>query len=79
MDGPMNTPAPTASWAVSALAGILERVRRTAAEVGPRFPLYADPDTGRWTTTSRGSWTGGFWAGLRWLRAVAYGSAHDRA
>ncbi|MFJ9853271.1 sugar ABC transporter permease [Streptomyces sp. NPDC101150] len=51
----------------------------TAAEVGLRFPLYADPDTGRWTTTSRGSWTGGFWAGLLWLRALAYGSAHDRA
>ncbi|MEU9497861.1 sugar ABC transporter permease [Streptomyces sp. NPDC048196] len=79
MDGAMNAAAHIGSWPASALAVVLERVRTTAVEVGPRFPLYADPDTGRWTTTSRGSWTGGFWAGLRWLRALAYGSAHDRA
>ncbi|MFI6770483.1 sugar ABC transporter permease [Streptomyces sp. NPDC050355] len=66
-------------WAREALALVLERVAVTAAEVGDRFPLYADPDTGRWTTTSRGSWTGGFWAGLRWLRALHTGDGRDRA
>ncbi|MFJ9942282.1 sugar ABC transporter permease [Streptomyces erythrochromogenes] len=61
-----------------ALAAIMERVEVTAAEVGPRFPLYADPADGRWTTTGRGSWTGGFWAGLLWLRARYTGAEPDR-
>ncbi|MFE7095178.1 sugar ABC transporter permease [Streptomyces erythrochromogenes] len=61
-----------------ALAAVMERVAATAAEVGPRFPLYADPADGRWTTTGRGSWTGGFWAGLLWLRARYTGAEADR-
>ncbi|WP_225885003.1 sugar ABC transporter permease [Streptomyces sp. fd1-xmd] len=61
-----------------ALAAVMGRVAVTAAEVGPRFPLYADPADGRWTTTGRGSWTGGFWAGLLWLRARYTGAESDR-
>ncbi|MFF4605836.1 sugar ABC transporter permease [Streptomyces sp. NPDC001339] len=69
-----------AGWAELALASVLARVSVTADEIGPRFPLYADPDTGSWTTTSRGSWTGGFWAGLLWLRALSTGDpAHRKA
>ncbi|MFF5013598.1 sugar ABC transporter permease [Streptomyces sp. NPDC001165] len=56
-------------WVAPALKSVLERVAVTQTEVGDRFPLFADPGTGRWTTTGRGSWTGGFWAGLLWLRA----------
>ncbi|WTQ62540.1 sugar ABC transporter permease [Streptomyces sp. NBC_00158] len=66
-------------WAGRALAAVLDRVTVTEAEVGDRFPLYADPADGRWTTTARGSWTGGFWAGLLWLRARRTGSGADRA
>ncbi|WP_251072508.1 sugar ABC transporter permease [Streptomyces sp. ISL-43] len=66
-------------WARSALADVLDRVAVGAAEAGDRFPLYADPETGRWTTTGRGSWAGGFWAGLLWLRARHTGAAADRA
>ncbi|MFE7773256.1 sugar ABC transporter permease [Streptomyces sp. NPDC057445] len=62
-----------------ALAAVLERVAVTYAEVGTRFPLFADPAGGRWTTTGRGSWTGGFWAGLLWLRARQTGGSDDRA
>ncbi|MCY0950057.1 sugar ABC transporter permease [Streptomyces sp. H27-S2] len=62
-------PAPAAHWADGALAAVMERVAATEAAVGTRFPLYADPEDGRWTTTGRGSWTGGFWTGLLWLRA----------
>ncbi|WP_406055310.1 sugar ABC transporter permease [Streptomyces sp. NBC_01077] len=51
----------------------------TAEQVGDRFPLYADPVDGRWATTGRGSWTGGFWAGLLWLRARHTGSDADRS
>lgn len=66
-------------WARRALAEVLDRVAVTAAGAGERFPLYADPDTGRWTTTGRGSWAGGFWAGLLWLRARHTGDPADRA
>ncbi|MER5873850.1 sugar ABC transporter permease [Streptomyces sp. NPDC002044] len=62
-------PAPAGHWADGALAAVMERVAATEAAVGTRFPLYADPGDGRWTTTGRGSWTGGFWTGLLWLRA----------
>uniref|UniRef100_A0AAU2K110 Sugar ABC transporter permease n=1 Tax=Streptomyces sp. NBC_00049 TaxID=2903617 RepID=A0AAU2K110_9ACTN len=54
------------------------RVSVTEARVGDRFPLYAEAGDGRWTTTSRGSWTGGFWAGLLWLRARCTGADADR-
>ncbi|MFE4636765.1 sugar ABC transporter permease [Streptomyces sp. NPDC056773] len=67
-------------WAGKALVEVLDQVARTAAEVGEgRFPLYADPETGEWTTTGRGSWAGGFWAGLLWLRARYTGAEADRA
>ncbi|MFF3325550.1 sugar ABC transporter permease [Streptomyces sp. NPDC002889] len=69
----------SADWAGRALAAVLDRVAVTGAEVGRRFPLFADPDTGRWVTSGRGSWTGGFWAGLLWLRARHTGDAADRA
>ncbi|MFB6436579.1 sugar ABC transporter permease [Streptomyces sp. NPDC056411] len=70
-----------AEWARRALASLLERVSVTADEAGERFPLYAaaDPDGGAWKTTSRGSWTGGFWAGLLWLRALSSGVPEHRA
>ncbi|WP_317852566.1 hypothetical protein [Streptomyces venezuelae] len=66
-------------WAEQALDAVLGRVAVTRAEVGDRFPLFADPGTGHWTTTRRGSWAGGFWAGLLWLRARHTGAAADRA
>ncbi|MFI9722993.1 sugar ABC transporter permease [Streptomyces sp. NPDC052396] len=70
----MNAP----SWAVPALGAVLDRVKVTAAETGDHFPLFADPDSGTWTTTRRGSWAGGFWAGLLWLRARYTGDPMDR-
>ncbi|SED44308.1 unsaturated chondroitin disaccharide hydrolase [Streptomyces sp. 2224.1] len=69
----------SAVWAGQALASLLERVSVTADEVGPRFPLYADADSGSWKSTSRGSWTGGFWAGLLWWRALSSGAPAHRA
>ncbi|MFD9030793.1 sugar ABC transporter permease [Streptomyces sp. NPDC059567] len=68
----------TLRWAEDALGLLLQRVGRTTEQVGARFPLYADPADGRWKTTGRGSWTGGFWAGLLWLRARHTGSDADR-
>lgn len=65
-------------WAGQALAAVLGRVTVTEAEVGVRFPLYAEPGDGLWKTTGRGSWTGGFWAGLLWLRARSTRTEADR-
>jgi unsaturated chondroitin disaccharide hydrolase len=64
------------SWAERALARMLDRAGEADSLLGERWPLYADPESGRWTTTVRGSWTGGFWAGLLWLRSIVTG---DRA
>ncbi|MGW8358373.1 sugar ABC transporter permease [Streptomyces wedmorensis] len=66
-------------WAEEALDLVLRRVGETSEQVGDRFPLYADPGDGRWASTGRGSWTGGFWAGLLWLRAGRTGGDTDRA
>lgn len=52
-----------------AVARLVERVDTTEATVGERFPIYADPITGAWTTSRRGSWAAGFWVGQLWLRA----------
>lgn len=76
--GPMDTTAAVPGWAGPALERVLGRVAVTRSEVGDRFPLCADPGTGRWTTTGRGSWTGGFWAGLLWLRARHTRKGTDR-
>ena len=35
------------------------------------FPHYADPQTGEWTTSEAGDWTGGFWNGMLWLAYAA--------
>ncbi|MBY8886124.1 sugar ABC transporter permease [Streptomyces sp. PTM05] len=74
----MNARADQGRWADAALTAVLERAGATAEEVGDRFPLYAGPG-GPWTTTARGSWTGGCWAGLLWLRALATGAREDEA
>ncbi|MFH0244668.1 sugar ABC transporter permease [Streptomyces sp. HK10] len=74
-DAPPASAFPGAGTAAELL---VRRARATAEEAGDRFPLYADPATGRWTTSRRGSWTGGFWAGLLWLTAARSGSPDDR-
>ncbi|MCF2128664.1 sugar ABC transporter permease [Strepomyces sp. STD 3.1] len=72
--GPDTAP----EWAASALGSVLARAAATRTEAGERFPLHADPGSGRWKTTARGSWTGGFWAGLLWLLARHSGAPSDR-
>ena len=62
----------------AALESLVARVGVIESTVAQRFPLFADPDTGVWTTTRRGSWVGGFWVGLLWLRARLTGSQADR-
>ena len=47
-----------------AIGRILERIEDTRKRVGNEYPHWADPETGTWTTTVDGDWTGGFWAGM---------------
>ncbi|MDG9675833.1 hypothetical protein [Micromonospora sp. DH14] len=63
----------------TALEALLRRVPMVAGQVGDRFPLYADPVSGAWVSTRRGSWTGGFWAGWWWLRTAVTGLPADQA
>ncbi|MGH7914115.1 MAG: glycosyl hydrolase [Candidatus Binataceae bacterium] len=50
-----------------AIDRMLARVRDTAGRVGDGFPHWADPESGRWTVTVDGDWTGGFWVAMLWL------------
>ena len=66
------------SWS-QAIDRMLARVQDTMARVKEGFPHWADPETGRWTTTPDGDWTGGYWIGMLWLAATATGDARYRA
>lgn len=61
-----------------AIARMLTRIQDTAARVTEGFPHWADPETGAWTTTPDGDWTGGYWIGQLWLAAAATGEARYR-
>ena len=50
-----------------AIDRMMVRIDDTAARVREGFPDYADPQTGGWTASPDGSWTGGFWNGMLWL------------
>ena len=84
MNGPLppaddlaGSDGPDTALRERALSALLHRVTVVAGQVGDRFPLYADPSSGRWVSTRRGSWTGGFWAGWWWLRAEVTGQTDD--
>jgi unsaturated chondroitin disaccharide hydrolase len=57
----------------TATAGLIQRVDETLTEADGRFPVYAEPESGRWTWAGDGEWCGGFWTGLLWLAAAATG------
>jgi unsaturated chondroitin disaccharide hydrolase len=61
-----------------ALEHILERISVTETAVGQRFPIYADPRSGEWVSSRRGSWVAGFWVGQLWLRAQLTGDTVHR-
>jgi unsaturated chondroitin disaccharide hydrolase len=65
------------SWQ-PAIDRVLTRVQATAQQVKDGFPHWADPRTGRWTTTANGDWTGGYWIGMLWLAGAATGEARYR-
>jgi hypothetical protein len=50
-----------------ALSKVLARIEATASTIKHGYPHYADTNTGRWTVSENGDWTGGFWNGMLWL------------
>jgi unsaturated chondroitin disaccharide hydrolase len=65
-------------WQDRALTEIVDRIGQTEAAIDRRFPVSADPGSGDWTTSGRGSWVGGFWVGQLWLRACLTGRGDHR-
>jgi len=62
-----------------AIAAIFRRMDEIAAQCGDRFPLFRTVADAQWTLSKRGSWMGGFWAGLWWLKTSVTGDAADHA
>ncbi|HWD07384.1 MAG TPA: glucuronyl hydrolase [Amycolatopsis sp.] len=54
---------------VAARARMLARVEHTVAAGLPGLPHYAAVDTGEWTNSVDGDWTGGHFVGQLWLAA----------
>lgn len=52
---------------------------RTVAADLPGLPHYADPRTGKWTTSPDGDWTGGHFVGQLWLAAGSDDHYQDTA
>ncbi|MEK7753673.1 MAG: glycosyl hydrolase [Acidobacteriota bacterium] len=50
-----------------AAGDMIKRMEQTAAVLGEAFPHWADGQSGAWTTTPDGDWTGGAWPGMLWL------------
>jgi unsaturated chondroitin disaccharide hydrolase len=55
---------------------MMARVRDTIERVPAGFPHWGDPETGRWTVTTDGDWTGGYWIAMLW---IAYGDTHHES
>lgn len=56
----------TSPWHAPA-AAMLDRAFSSAGQLTAGFPHWASAETGRWTTTPDGDWTGGALPGMLWL------------
>jgi unsaturated chondroitin disaccharide hydrolase len=62
----MNDVAKTGPWS-AAIERMRSRIDQTLGVLENRFPHWANDETGVWTTTADGDWTGGAWPGMLWL------------
>jgi unsaturated chondroitin disaccharide hydrolase len=65
----MTAPPLTPAERHRAIDNLVDRVLRTRVECGPRYPVFAAPAGGPWTTSRAGSWCAGTWIGLLRLAA----------
>ncbi|SEE02047.1 glucuronyl hydrolase [Pseudomonas anguilliseptica] len=61
-----------------AILAILRRLDQIKSASGQGFPLYCLGANQAWKVSAGGSWLGGFWAGLWWLRALHSGRREDQ-
>ncbi|EPL16345.1 unsaturated glucuronyl hydrolase, partial [Pseudomonas sp. CF161] len=61
-----------------AIDQLLVRLELIDAVCGEGFPLYCRGLDQPWKVSAGGSWLGGFWAGLWWLRAYCRAADKDR-
>ncbi|AHL34243.1 glucuronyl hydrolase [Pseudomonas brassicacearum] len=61
-----------------AIAAIVRRMDQIQASCGEGFPLYCVGAGSHWKVSAGGSWLGGFWSGLWWLRAHRNAFLEDR-
>jgi unsaturated chondroitin disaccharide hydrolase len=57
-----------------AVARMTRRIEDTARSVSAGFPHLGDPETGAWTLSANGDWTGGHWTGMLWLLVKTTGA-----
>ena len=62
----MSDTLETDQWS-AAIDRVRSRIDQTLAVLEGRFPHWASAETGTWTTTADGDWTGGAWPGMLWL------------
>jgi unsaturated chondroitin disaccharide hydrolase len=62
----MSNVANGSRWS-AAIDQVRGRIDQTLTSLDSRFPHWADAQTGVWTTTADGDWTGGAWPGMLWL------------
>lgn len=55
-----------------ALDAMAAHIRATVASDLTGFPHYGDTDTGAWSTTPDGFWTGGYWNAMLWLGGAVF-------
>ncbi|SDS55526.1 glycoside hydrolase family 88 protein [Bradyrhizobium canariense] len=54
------------------------RIDQNLGVLKSEFPHWANSQTGQWTTTPDGDWTGGAWPGMLWLAAKRTGDTRYR-
>lgn len=72
LDRPLET-----AEARRAINAIFTRLEQIDAACGQGFPLFCTGGGEAWKVSASGSWLGGFWAGLWWLRAHCSGRRSD--
>ncbi|MGO3712017.1 hypothetical protein [Alcaligenes aquatilis] len=60
------------------IQAIFANMDQVAEQCGEQFPLFRQSSSEQWTLSRRGSWLGGFWAGLWWRRALISGREQDK-
>ncbi|MBY6346383.1 glucuronyl hydrolase [Providencia rettgeri] len=62
----------------ASITSLFSNMDRVAEQCGEQFPLFRQDKAEQWTLSRRGSWLGGFWAGLWWRRALISGQAEHK-